>query len=75
MINTSTIRIANRELAKAGYDASKAYEACDDIEERLDTESAVKARCYADSFTFTIEVGTDFLIDTVNFLQKIKLLN
>ncbi len=72
---STTIRIPNRELPKAGYGGTEAYKACDDLEDRLDSEAGVKARCYADSFNLTIEVDTDFLIDTVNFLKQIKLLN
>ncbi|KZL21946.1 hypothetical protein [Pseudovibrio sp. Ad37] len=73
-MRTSTIRIAAHDLAKAGFNANRPYEACDPIAVALDDKAAVKARVNADSMTLTVEVNTNQLLDAVTTLRGLGLI-
>ncbi|SFK16715.1 hypothetical protein SAMN04488518_102482 [Pseudovibrio ascidiaceicola] len=73
-MRTSTIRIAAQDLAKAGFNANRPYEACDLIAIALDDKAAVKARVNADSMTLTVEVNTNQLLDAANTLRELGLI-
>jgi hypothetical protein len=72
-MDTSTIRIAIRKLPDH-FDKSRITTVLDEIECALMDDGGVYVRAHADSFTITVEVPTNQLIDAAACLKDLGLI-